>query len=466
MSGFGRSNSLSINTGGGSLFGNNATQGQQQSAGLFGSSTAASTKPATTGGLFGSTSQSQTGGLFGGGAPAASQPPQTASLFGGQQQTSQPQSGSLFGNLNKPAGAAGGLFGSSTAQPQSQPQQSGGLFGGTLGGAQDKNQQATSQSGGLFNPSQPQQKSLFGAPIQQTATPSLFGNTNAQQPQTSTPSMFGATQQAQTQQPNGMLGQNAGFSLGGSTSVPFNGQSVQVGSFDNIKGTTRFSDLHPELQRQIVQVDLQIQERITACNQIRETLPRTGDNVASIAPDVAYIEEYLSTVELGIDNDSASISHLRDLVKKDAEDASLSFRAIINLKLPNQFHYANRTNLNASTTRPNPTPSISDDPNDPSKPVDLMGYFQTRTDDLGHTLDLYQGQIREIEAHLRTMEAGTVEKAQQLTGSRNGPRDQRRELVEALKAIEGAILDSAKKVGQIRDAVTTETLGHVGAALL
>jgi hypothetical protein len=79
---------------------------------------------------------------------------------------------------------------------------------------------------------------------------------------------------------------------------------------------------------------------------------------------------------------------------------------------------------------------------------------------------VYQRQIREIEAHLRTMEAGTVEKAQQLAGSRSAPRDQRRELVEALKGMEGAIIESAKKVGQVRDEVTKQTLGNVGAALV
>jgi nucleoporin p58/p45 len=260
--------------------------------------------------------------------------------------------------------------------------------------------------------------------------------------------------------------QNAPFTLGASTAT--NGfaasqQGVQHQNLDNVKGTTRFSDLHPDIQNSIQELDKRFQERIDRANGIREALPKTGESVASVAPDVAYIEEFLSTVELGIDNDTASVSHLKELVKKDATDAALSFRAIVNLNLPQQFHYGNRTNL--SSARPNQTPSSSDE-NDLSEPVNLLGYFTTRTDDLAKTLDLYQGQIREIEAHLRTMEAGTVEKAQQLTGSRNGARDQRRELVEALKAIEGAILDSAKKVGMVRDAVTKETLGHVGAALL
>lgn len=87
MAGFGRSNSLSINTGG-SLFGNTPSQAQQ------------TTQPQSSGGLF---------------ASAQPQPP------------SQPQPGGLFGNLNKPAATAtaapsGGLFGATLSQSQNQSQ--------------------------------------------------------------------------------------------------------------------------------------------------------------------------------------------------------------------------------------------------------------------------------------------------------------------------------------------------------
>lgn len=290
----------------------------------------------------------------------------------------------------------------------------------------------------------------------------MFGNTNTQQNQASGPSLFGSTQQAQPQQQNTLFG-------GMASQNPLGGQStqnaLQVNSLDSIKGTTRFSDLHPDLQSEIQRLDDEFQHHISNANKVRETLPQQGEKVASVAPDVAYIEQFLSTVELGLDNDSANIHHLKDIVKKDVEDAQLSFRAITNLGLPTQFHYANRSNLNVSTAKPAPTTSADED-DDPTKPVDLVTYFSKRTDDLSRTLELYQRQIREIEAHLRTMEAGTVEKAQQLTGHRNGIRDQRRELVEALKAIEGAILDSAKKVGQTRDMVTQQTLGSVGATVL
>lgn len=243
-------------------------------------------------------------------------------------------------------------------------------------------------------------------------------------------------------------------------------QGIQIKTIDSIKGTTRFSDLHPDLQAIIKELDDRFQHHISNAGKIREILPGHGDQVATLGPDVAYIEQFLATVELSLDNDSSSVSHLKELSTKDIADAGLTLRAIENVKLPERFWYGNHpTNLTASTTRPAPTTS-ADGEDDPTKPIDLISYFSKRTDDLGSTLDLYQRQIREIEAHLRTMEAGTVEKAQQLTGSRNGIRDQRRELVEALKAIEGAILDSAKKVGQTRDLVTQQTLGSVGGALL
>lgn len=305
---------------------------------------------------------------------------------------------------------------------------------------------------------------------QQQTTPSLFNSTTTQQPQAA-PSLFGSTQQSQPQQQNSLFGavnpQNRPTTLGGSTLGPSqmgaSAQPVQM-TLDSIRGTTRFNDLHPEIQTLIQQLDQGIQQKINYCNQIRETVPKSENDIATIAPDVTYIENFLATVETGLDNDSTNVAHLKDLVKKDAADATLSFRAIENQRLPAQFHYRNSANLTASSAKAPATSTLDDD--DPTKPVDLMGYFGRRTDELSSTLDVYQRQIREIEAHLRTMEAGTVEKAQQLTGGRSAPRDQRRELVEALKAIEGAILDSAKKVGQVRDEVTKQTLGHVGASLL
>jgi len=82
MAGFGRSNSLSINTGGAS--------GQT------------TTQPQSSGGLFGSTAQPQQ--------------PQSSSLFGAKPAASQPQSGGLFGSTNTAPAPSGGLFGGASSQ--------------------------------------------------------------------------------------------------------------------------------------------------------------------------------------------------------------------------------------------------------------------------------------------------------------------------------------------------------------
>lgn len=171
---FGSTNN-STTTGGGGLFGNNA-QSQPASNPFGGSTNSASGgglfgagKPATSGGLFGSTNT--TGGNTGGG------------LFGnnaGQTNNSQPQQGSgLFGSSTTNNTGGGGLFGSST---QAKP--AGGLFGSST--------TAATGGGGLFgsggnNSAQPAGNSLFG---NSNAGGSLFGN-NQNKPATG--GLFGGT---------------------------------------------------------------------------------------------------------------------------------------------------------------------------------------------------------------------------------------------------------------------------------
>jgi nucleoporin p58/p45 len=263
-----------------------------------------------------------------------------------------------------------------------------------------------------------------------------------------------------------MASQNNNNNLGGlgQTSNLGGSQVIQMNDLSQIKGTTRLNDLHPDIQKQIFGLDDLIQARIENVNKMRETYPGHIQKLETIAPDVEYVEKKLATVALGLENDAANIAHLKTIVDHDANDAELSFRAIVNQALPAQFRYGNPSNLSASATKPATASSLEND--DPTKPVDLIGYFNHRTDDLGKTLQTYQSQIREIEMHLKTMEAGAYEKQQQLQGARNKSMDDRQQLVEALRAIESAIVDSAKKVGQVRDEVTKHTLGGVGAPLL
>lgn len=286
----------------------------------------------------------------------------------------------------------------------------------------------------------------------QNQTPSLFGATTTQQPQ-----------QQQQQTGGGLFGStmNAQNTTGlGATQTTQSG--LQITNENSIRATTRFNDLHPNFQKTIQEIDTQIQERMQLAEKCGSALPEQANLVATLAPDVAYIEQLLATVELGLDNDSQNIARLKELVAKDEQEAQLIMRAITNQQLPQQYHYRG---MGMSTSK-SAQKAGGDNDDDSSKPVDLVGYFSRRTDDMGSTLELYQRQIREIEAHLRTMEAGTVEKAQQLTGNRSAARDQKRELSEALRAIAGAINDVAVKAHQTKDAVVQQTLGSAGGGVL
>jgi nuclear pore complex protein Nup98-Nup96 len=138
------------NTGGGGLFGQSTQQPQQQqqSGGLFGGGAQANNtaggglfgaKPATTGGLFGSTpaanTSTSTGGLFGNLGQNNQQKP--GGLFGSS--TANNAGGSLFGagqnNNNNQSTLGGSLFGNQSQQQQNQQPNNNSLFGASGGSA-------------------------------------------------------------------------------------------------------------------------------------------------------------------------------------------------------------------------------------------------------------------------------------------------------------------------------------------
>ncbi|RPD60662.1 hypothetical protein L227DRAFT_501697 [Lentinus tigrinus ALCF2SS1-6] len=274
------------NTTGGSLFGNTQQPQQQQQqgsntgGGLFGATNTNTQAGTTGGGLFGSTQQSG-GGLFG--STANNQQQSGGGLFGGSGQqganTSAPAGGlfgsaptgqsgdeggvciryrtrflvrstvhshqpsgttggglfgntntgnSLFGNTatNPQSAPSGGLFGSTTAAPNTG---GGGLFGSTTGNTGgglfgNTNTNQTAPSGGLFGSTTAAPATgggIFGSTTTAPATGGLFGSTNTNQaPSTG---LFGSTQpqqQQQQQQAGGLFGQQkpaTGGLFGGST---------------------------------------------------------------------------------------------------------------------------------------------------------------------------------------------------------------------------------------------------------
>ncbi|RDL39821.1 Uncharacterized protein BP5553_04161 [Venustampulla echinocandica] len=454
---------LSINTNSAnSLFGPTTTSsaggmfgstGASKPGGLFGASTTGTSAP-QTGGLFGSTaatSQPQTGGLFG--STATTTQPQTGGLFGSTPAASQPQTGGLFGSTTAASQPqAGGLFGSTaTSQPQT-----GGLFGSSTAISQP-------QTGGLFGSAGQGGSSLFGGQSNQNQNKpatSLFGGLGSAQnqpPQAQQNSMFSS--QAQTQPsslgPFGGSALGGGLTLGQSTSQ--SQQTVPGVRIDvtNLRGTTRFNDLHDDLAKAIAQMDQVIQGQIKLKNDCESIMPAHDQQLSQIPNDVNFCSRKLTGVESALVSDVKTIALVRESVKTDAKNAKLSFRAIDNLKLPQQYHSAAIWTSKSSGNR---SPEDGED-----EAQDIVGFFSATADELAATLNKYQNNLAEIEQHLQSVEAGSVQQINAFVAKKNGSssahEDPVMELAGALREFEHSILGVASKVGSTREGVQSLQLG-------
>ncbi|KAF8853714.1 hypothetical protein BDZ45DRAFT_694024 [Acephala macrosclerotiorum] len=429
--------STTASTQAGGLFGSTAATTQPQSGGLFGSA-----RPAQSGGLFGSTAastQPQTGGLFG-----SSQPAQSGGLFGNANiNTSQPaQTGGLFGSSQPQQ--TGGLFGSSTTT--SQPQQTGGLFPGLAG----QSNQPTG-GGGLFgssNTTQPAQGGLFSNMNQNQNKPNPFGNStqpSGQLNQNTGQGLFGST-----------LG--GGLSLGQSTNQQQQ-QTVPGVRIDpaNIRGTTRFNDLHDELQKEIQKFDDIIQAQIQLKTQCDAIMTAHDSQLAQVPNDVEFCRRKLIGVENAADSDVQAISLAQRLIKTDAENAKLSFKAIDNLKLPPQYH--NNNMWTKPTTGSSQTQADGD-----AEAQDIVSFFSSTADEIASTLSSYQKHMIEIEQHLRNVEASSVSQQSEILARKNGvgigQDDPMEQLTGALMEFESSLLGVAGRVGGAREGLQSLQLGR------
>jgi nucleoporin p58/p45 len=227
----------------------------------------------------------------------------------------------------------------------------------------------------------------------------------------------------------------------------------------NLRGTTRFNDLHEDLQKQIEHMDNVIQGQIQLKNECYAIMPSHDSQLSNIPIDVEFCRRKLIGLESAMAADAEAISHIREFVKADAESAKLSFRAIDNLKLPPQYHVSSVWPPK-STTGDNRSRSSND-----GEGQDLVGFFSSNADELAATLSKYQKHIGEIELHLRSVEESSAQQINALIARRNGGSggddDQLRQLAAALADFEQSIVHIASKVGNLREGVTA--LQHYGA---
>jgi nucleoporin p58/p45 len=220
----------------------------------------------------------------------------------------------------------------------------------------------------------------------------------------------------------------------------------------NLRPTTRFSDLHDDLKKQIESIDAFIRQQESFATQCEGMIGRHATDVESIKPDVDLIQNKIETVELALENDGAAIENAKELVQRDAGDLIRVARMAENLQLPQQYHYGRSSR-----------PSTTDDEYD----IDLVGYFGKQAEVMQQTLDTYTSHLAEIEAHLRVVEGSTVQQAHQIAAQRSGGRagnsaDNVRELAETLRGFESGILGAAGLVGSCREGVNELILGKIG----
>ena len=511
----------------GGLFGSTATpqpQQQQQTGtggGLFGS-TASSQPQQQSGSLFGGAAtsqpqqQQQASELFGSN-PATSQPQQSGSLFGGA--TSQPQqSGSLFGsNATSQPQPAGSLFGGAASNTQQQQNTSGtGLFGSSLNPPQQQQQQQSQGSSifggganrpatGLFgssttgnagtgtgsslfggstavggggsslfggaNAQQPQQQqqgnSLFGPGAQtqqQQPTSSIFGLTATQPTFNQPPSLLGASQYRSSQYPSF----SGRLTLGQPTSTTASsaeGQGAVKINLDTLRPTTRFGDIIPNVQEDLERIDRMIQTQEKYCREIKAFIPKHGDDVQSLAPDVEFVGDKAEAVEAALSLDAQNTDSERKVLDKDDRDGERLKRVIDNQRMPAQFRY----NSYGQQQQQQHSAGTTADDGSEKKDLDLINnFFVPLATDLQKTLSAYSANLSEIESHMRVMEASVVGQAQTLAARRAGVaasadgNDTVADLADTLRGFEASILGAAGLVGQCRDGVNELVLGRLG----
>lgn len=279
---------------------------------------------------------------------------------------------------------------------------------------------------------------------QYTSTSMLADNTSLNQPA-----------QPQTQPAMG-LGTSLGLgSLGQSTNqqqqtVP----GVRI-DLSNLKGTTRFSDLQENLQKTVEGIDKFILNQIRHQEELQSFIPGHGEMLENIPNDVKFVTRKYEGARNALESDAHAIEAARNLVSQDADHARLSFRAIDNLKLPQQYH---TPNLWAPRQQSGGTANAETDGQD------LVGFFSKTADEMDGQLKRYESNLTEIEMHLHGVQDGLVEQLQKVMATKNGgasAADEKiQELVAVLRDFEQGILKVAGEVGSTREGMTRLQIGE------
>ncbi|KAL8822680.1 MAG: hypothetical protein Q9191_006587 [Dirinaria sp. TL-2023a] len=460
---------LSINTSSANALGANSSSQPPKSGGLFGS-LQQQQQPKSTG--FGSSNpavQSTGNTLFG-----TANTNSGGGLFGPTTTTSQSQGSGLFGTAGTTQG--GGLLG--TPSTAAQPQQSNNIFGAGLSGAQGSSNQQNqgtglsgslsaqsnsvigntqNQSGGLFGSlgqmqnqaSQARSSGIFGNPSSQQKPTPLFCYVKAYGSSGSTITQPQAQTQTQPQAPSApsIFTSSIGQLSQQQQTVP----GVRV-SVNELRPTTRFNDLHEELQKIIENIDNFVLDQMRFQSECETAIKDVEDASRPVPNEVENCQTALDAVQQALENDAQAIDEVKKLSNADASNAKLSFNAVATLRLPQQFQRS--TAWYAPGTSHLTAPSLIDDDVE-GAPTSLLSYFSNQADELTKTLNSHKGRMSEVQAYLDGLEVSMVNRMQQLIfahgeeGGSKSVEDQVKELAAVLREMESGISGVAGKIPEI-----------------
>jgi nucleoporin p58/p45 len=228
----------------------------------------------------------------------------------------------------------------------------------------------------------------------------------------------------------------------------------------NMKSTTRFNDLHEDIQKGIADIDKFIQNCMSQKDQLDAFMPAHGEQLSAIPGDVRFVGRKYAAVDSALGADLHAIKQMRDLVKSDAEEAKLSFSAVDNLMLPSQYHVNNAPGFFGSSNRDGSGSGGKGGDDDDKTASDLVGYFSKQVDEMDEQIKRFQKNVREIEMHLGGVQQNVMDQASRLQGGSGGgfgagsAEEKQMELYSVLRDFEESILQVAGVVGAGREGVT------------
>ena len=238
---------------------------------------------------------------------------------------------------------------------------------------------------------------------------------------------------------------------------------VRIVDVNQLRSTTRFNDLHEDLQKVIEQVDNFILGQIRCQEECAQHTDDIDQKCHQMPPDVDYCTKALDTMHQALENDADSIAVAKGLVKVDVADAKLVFKTIQSLKMPQQLHQGALWNTIGISQSGGP--SFLEEEAEVGASRNIIEYFSKQADEMTKTLDAYKRNIGQVEAYLKDIESNTMKQVEQTMFNRGqdigekSAEEQVRQLAAVLRDFEHGITGVAKRLGGTRDKVQEIMLG-------